>query len=86
MSLRKIESIVNNSTGLTATVYRDSEWQEYRVKFHQDGKHLADSDYHTDDKSDAQHTARTVWSSQPQIPELYASRILCTVQPRELTE
>ena len=41
-----------------AKVYRDAEWQEYRVKFFRDGKYQEDADYHTDDKADAQFTAR----------------------------
>jgi hypothetical protein len=65
MSLRKIESITNTKNGKSATVYRDAEFQEYRVRFYQDGKHLTEADYHTDSKSDAQFTARTVWSGGP---------------------
>jgi hypothetical protein len=65
MSLRKIESVTNTKTGKSATVYRDSEWNEYRVRFYKDGKHMTDADYHTDSKSDAQFTARTVWSGGP---------------------
>jgi hypothetical protein len=61
MALRKIESISNTKNGKSATVYRDAEFQEYRVKFYQDGKHLEAADYHTDDKADAQSTARRVW-------------------------
>jgi hypothetical protein len=41
-----------------ATIYRDHEWEEYRVKFHKDGKHLPNADYHTDDKEDAHDTAK----------------------------
>ena len=57
-ALRRLESITNTTTGREAQVYRDAEWQEWRVKFYQDGQHLAAADYHTDNKSDAQHTAR----------------------------
>lgn len=62
MALRKIETISNTQTGRSATVYRDAEFNEYRVKFYQDGKHQTEADYHTDDKGDAQRTARTVWA------------------------
>ncbi len=38
-------------------IYRDTHWDEYRVKHYQDGKHL-DADYHTDDYGDAEETAK----------------------------
>lgn len=43
-----------------AKIYRDSEWQEWRVKFYDSkGNYLGeDCDYHTDDKFDAQSTAK----------------------------
>jgi hypothetical protein len=45
--------------GHVAKVYKDREWGEHRVKFFDpDGKHRADSDYHTDDVSDAHDTAK----------------------------
>jgi len=59
MTLRKIESISNKRLGVKATVYRDTEWQEYRIKFHRQEIYQENADYHTDDKSDAQHTARS---------------------------
>jgi len=40
-----------------AKVYRDSEWQEYRVTF---GWLSPDADYFTPDKDDALDTARHV--------------------------
>lgn len=40
-----------------ATVHRDAEFDEFRVKFHKDGKHLKAADYHTNDKTDAINTA-----------------------------
>ena len=50
---------LHSSIGHTAKVYRDSEWQEYRVKFYDtDGQHFTNADYHTDDKEDALTTAR----------------------------
>lgn len=62
MALRRIETISNTKAGREARVYRDAEWQEFRVKFFQDGTHQVNADYHTDDKGDAQHTARSwVW-------------------------
>ena len=47
------------STGQNAKVYRDTDWQEYRVKFYDEaGQHLTNADYHTDSKEDAESTAR----------------------------
>jgi hypothetical protein len=61
--VRRLETISSTSTGRAARVYRDPGWQEWRVKFYENGCHLAEADYHTDDKSDAQHTARAwAWS------------------------
>lgn len=40
-----------------AKVYRDSEWQEYRVKFYVDGVYQVEADYHTEHKQDAIDTA-----------------------------
>lgn len=42
----------------TAKVYKDNEWEEYRVKYFKDGKHVGEkADYHTDDLDDAKNTA-----------------------------
>jgi hypothetical protein len=54
--LRKIDSYENGRH--KATVYKDSEWGEYRVKFHTDGKHLVDADHHDSDKEGAVDTAK----------------------------
>lgn len=43
---------------VSAKVYRDAEWGEYRVRFYALGTHLRDADYHTDDREDAMSTAR----------------------------
>ena len=40
-----------------ARIYRDTEWNEFVVWLYVDGKRVADSDYHTDDKNDAENTA-----------------------------
>jgi hypothetical protein len=48
----------------TAKVYKDHEWGEYRVKFYTDGKHEGEAaDYHTDDKDDANDTAKS-WTTK----------------------
>ena len=45
--------------GHVAKVYKDRDWNEHRVKFYNpEGKHLTDSDYHTDDVEDAHGTAK----------------------------
>ena len=42
----------------SAHVYRDSDTSEFVVKFYEGGVHLAEADYFTDDKEDAQGTAK----------------------------
>lgn len=44
----------------TATIYRDTEWEEFVVKLSTDGKHHAKADYHTGDKQDALMTAKAM--------------------------
>lgn len=56
--LRLIKTHTSADGKKTAKVYKDNEWGEHRVKFHRDGKHLKDADYHTDDAYDAHDTAR----------------------------
>ena len=58
MTLRLINTIEADNS--TAKVYRDSDWNEYRVKFFIDGVHQVDADYHTDDKADAISTAESI--------------------------
>ena len=51
--------ILKVSTGQTAKVFHDVEFSEFRVKFYDDeGQHMTDADYHTDDEADARGTAR----------------------------
>lgn len=56
MGLRLIEVVTKGTKA--AKVYRDSEWQEFRVKFFDKCVHITDADYHTDDKADAVSTAK----------------------------
>ena len=58
MALRKLQTFTDGR--VSATVYRDSEWQEYRVRLSVDGKLRPDADYHTDDRADAEQTARSM--------------------------
>lgn len=57
MGLRLVLSVGSQHKGKTAKVYRDSEWDEYRVKFYRIGVYQKDADMHTDDKDDAIGTA-----------------------------
>lgn len=43
-----------------AVTYRDSEREEFLVRFYENGVYLADADYHTSDRDDALDTA-TMW-------------------------
>lgn len=63
MSLKKIAEFHNTADEKKASVYRDSEWQEYRVKFNASGIYLEGADYHTTDKIDAIDTASNFASS-----------------------
>jgi len=58
----------------TAKVYKDSDWDEYRVKHFKNGKHLSDGDYHTSDKDDAHGTAKQFIkeSLEEESPEKFA--------------
>lgn len=65
MALRRILKVSNDKAGKLASVYRDSEWQEYRVKHHQDGIYLEAADYHTGDRTDAISHAEAWVISKP---------------------
>lgn len=53
--LRKIGQV--SWANRLAVIYSDREWEEYRVRLFQSGAYVAGADYHTDDLSDAHHTA-----------------------------
>jgi hypothetical protein len=56
-----MRSIKTFGHGLTvARVYRDSEWNEYRVRILNNGHPLSALDYHTGDKADALDTAKSM--------------------------
>lgn len=44
-------------------IYRDTDWNEFRVEFYVNGKHQVDADYHTDDKQDAMDSSKKWLSS-----------------------
>lgn len=56
--MSKLRLIKTESQGdKVAKVYRDSEWNEYRVVYLLNGSKLNNADYHTSDKVDALDTA-----------------------------
>lgn len=60
MAKRKIHTVEHTTKAGAvhgAKVYRDSEWNEYVVKFSASGVTLLKADYHTSDKQDAIDTA-----------------------------
>lgn len=54
---QRLIKTVNGEHGRTAKVYKDADWEEYVVKFYENGVHLKDADYSTGDKTDAIQTA-----------------------------
>lgn len=79
--MRKIGELHSDSGNHHATIHKDHEWGEYRVKFHSHGVHNPKADYHTDDKHDAHGTAeaglkhldatnKTVHEGSEQIDEI----------------
>ena len=51
--------IATHTTGPhSAKVYKDTENDEHRVRFFKNGQHQKNGDYHTDDKEDANSTAK----------------------------
>lgn len=57
-SLRLIGTHKSDCGKHEAKVYKDTDWNEHRVKFFIHGKHHEPGDYHTDDKQDAHITAQ----------------------------
>lgn len=53
MARKKIHTATSFNGDKEAKVYRDSEWNEYRVCFYHHGVKITDGDYHTSDKEDA---------------------------------
>ena len=62
--MRKLTKVFNSDTGRGFTIYKDTDWKEYRVQFYADHKHLTEADYHTDDKEEALHHG-AVWPFKP---------------------
>ncbi len=58
IKLRKVATVLGNVDSIgDAVIYRDVEWNEYRVLVFVNGEYSPGSDYHTDDKQDAESTA-----------------------------
>ena len=56
MSKRKI-AVVGNEL-YYGKIYRDTDWNEYVVKFYEFDDYIPNADFHTDNKQDAFDTAR----------------------------
>jgi hypothetical protein len=59
-NLRLKLKISNTDGTRLAKIYRDIDWNEYRVKFYFNGRYNPDADYHTDDYGDALGTAKKI--------------------------
>lgn len=57
-------------TGSQAKVYRDTEWEEFRIKFFIGGKHQVEADYFASDKDEAIGSAK-YWLAQQAIKAGY---------------
>lgn len=49
---------IQKHPGVRAKVFRDDDWDEYRVELHRPDGHRTAEDYYTDDLDDALDTAR----------------------------
>jgi hypothetical protein len=57
MGMKLVKTVPAGSNGLSAKIYRDSDYNSYIVKFFENGKHNANADYDTEDLQDAVGTA-----------------------------
>jgi hypothetical protein len=51
--VRKVFGYDNKNNGRACAVFYDFDYEEYVVKFYEEGKYLPDADYFSDDKIDA---------------------------------
>lgn len=56
--MRKVETLHSECGKHHATIHRDTDYNEYRVKFHINGKHHEPADSFHGDHDDAHHTAK----------------------------
>jgi hypothetical protein len=61
--MRKLISIGIQNTGRKVTIYRNSDWNEWVVRFYMNGVHQTEADYHTGCSADAYDTANK-WVNQ----------------------
>lgn len=58
IKLRKVETVQGGIDSVNdAMIYRDNEFNEFRVLLFTNGEYVPGADYHTDDKKDARDTA-----------------------------
>jgi len=80
-AMRLVKIHTNDDKTKVAKVYKDNEWNEYRVKHFDNGKHLKNADYHTTDLDDAHDTAKQFFKEEKkkkkvkesQVPERFPS-------------
>ncbi len=58
ITLRKVLTVMGRVDSIgDAVIYRDNDWNEYRVLQFINGEYVPNADYHTDDMDDAKGTA-----------------------------
>jgi hypothetical protein len=58
IKLRKVQTVLGRVDSIgDAVIYRDNDWNEYRVLQFINGEYVPGADYHTSDKEDAEATA-----------------------------
>ena len=60
MALAHINKILTDVDGTFARIMRDTDTDEFIVKFYDHGQFLKDANYYTDDEGDAIGTARAL--------------------------
>lgn len=67
IKLVKVMTILGKDGIVDCVVYRDNDWNEYRVLQFVSGAYVPTGDYHTDDKQDAEDTA--IFLANPKFQE-----------------
>ena len=60
MPYRTIATMHSQKPGLLARIQRNAEWGEFRVAIYRNHEHASPLDYYTDDRKDAETTARKI--------------------------
>ena len=79
--LRLVKTHTNGNR--TAKVYKDKDWDEYRVKHYTDGKHHVDADSHHDDVGDAHGTAQHWMKGAKKIEETTSKKAMVKVDTQK---